>query len=208
MNKVVLFGIPVSTYVCAVRMVCEEKSIPYELIDVSPHSPEALAIHPFGKVPVMRHGDVALCESRAIAAYLDRVFPRPPLMPSEPLAAAQAEQWISLVNSVIDRTMIREYVLGYIFPKGLDGKPDREAIGTAVTAINGQVEVLDKAVSKTGYLVGDKFTFADINLMPILASVREFPEGKKAVDSAKNLIAYYNRHSARPSFQKAMPPEA
>jgi glutathione S-transferase len=36
-------------------MVCEEKGIAYELIDAPPHSPPVNAIHPFGKLPVMRH---------------------------------------------------------------------------------------------------------------------------------------------------------
>jgi glutathione S-transferase len=206
MEHVEIFGIPQSNYVRAVRMVCEEKSIDYELRPVLPHSPEALAIHPFGKVPVMRHGNVALCESKAIAAYLDRVFPGAPLMPSEPREAAQAEQWISLVNSVIDRTMIRDYVLGYVLPKGADGKPDRTAIEAAVPALKSQIEILDRAVGKTGHLVGDQFTFADINLLPILYGVRNFPEGREAMESAKDLTAYYHRHSARPSFQNTMPP--
>ena len=208
MEHVEIFGIPQSTYVRAVRMACEEKSIVYELIPAMPHSPEVLAIHPFGKVPVMRHGNVALCESKAIATYLDRVFPDAPVMPLEPREAAQAEQWISLVNTVIDRTLIRDYVLGYVFPKGADGKPDRKAIESVVPALKSQIQVLDQAVSKTGYLVGDQFTFADMNLMPILYNVRNFPEGREAMDSAKDLTAYYSRHAARPSFQNTMPPAA
>ena len=206
MEHVEIFGIPQSNYVRTVRMVCEEKSIDYELHPVLPHSPEVLAIHPFGKVPVMRHGNVALCESKAIATYLDRVFPDSPVMPLEPRMAAQVEQWISLVNTVVDRTMIREYVLGYVFPKGADGKPDRTAIESVVPALKSQIQVLDRAVRKTGYLVGNQFTFADINLMPILYNVRNFPEGGEAIESAKDLTAYYQRHSARPSFQNTMPP--
>jgi glutathione S-transferase len=206
MEHVEIFGIPQSTYVRAVRMVCEEKSVDYELRPVLPHSPEVLAIHPFGKVPVMRHGNVALCESKAIATYLDRVFPETPVMPLEPRLAAQAEQWISLVNTVIDPTMVREYVLGYVFPKGADGKPDRKAIESVVPALKSQIQILDRAVGKTGYLVGDQFTFADMNLMTILYNVRNFPEGGEAMESAKDLTAYYHRHAARPSFQKTTPP--
>jgi hypothetical protein len=77
----------------------EEKGIDYEVVDASPHSPEVNAIHPFGKLPVMRHGAFTLCESKAIATYLDRGFPGPALMPSDPREAALAEQWISLVNT-------------------------------------------------------------------------------------------------------------
>jgi glutathione S-transferase len=44
-----------------------------------PHTPEVVAIHPFGKIPVMRHGDVTLAESRAICGYVDRAFDGPAL---------------------------------------------------------------------------------------------------------------------------------
>jgi glutathione S-transferase len=117
MEKVKLYGTPETSFTRAVLMVCEEKGVAYELTLVMPHTPEVLAIHPFGKVPVMRHGEVALCESKAIVAYLDGVFPKKPAIPREVHAAAETEQWISLVNSVMDRRMVREYVLGYVFPK-------------------------------------------------------------------------------------------
>src|SRR5207302_6005952 len=79
-----IFGVPQSNYVWAVRMVCEEKGVPYELNAVRPHTPDVDAWHPFGKIPVMRHGDVTLCESKAIATYIDRVFDGPKMIPEEP----------------------------------------------------------------------------------------------------------------------------
>jgi glutathione S-transferase len=72
--------------------------------------------------------------------------------------------------------------------------------------VHEQIEVLDKAVAKTGCLVGDQFTFADINLMPILYYVRMPPEGAAAMSKATNLAAYYERHAARRSFTSTIPP--
>ena len=109
-------------------MVCEEKAIPYELKQSPPHSPDVAAIHPFGKVPVMRHGDFELCESKAIATYLDLSFPGPKLIPTDPRHAALTEQWVSLVNTKMDGTLVRSYLLNYVFPKSSDGKPDRKVI--------------------------------------------------------------------------------
>jgi glutathione S-transferase len=128
MPNVEIFGAARSTYTRVARMVCEEKAIPYELKDAAPRSPGAFAIHPFGKIPVMRHGDFELCESKAIATYLDLNFPGLKLIPTDPRQAALAEQWVSLVNTRIDSTMIRSYLFAYIFPKTEDGKPDRKAI--------------------------------------------------------------------------------
>jgi glutathione S-transferase len=90
-----IIGSARSTYTRVVCMVCEEKGIEYALTERPPGAPELTAIHPFGKMPVLRHGDVELFESKAIAAYLDRGFPGPPVFPSDPHLAALTEQWVS-----------------------------------------------------------------------------------------------------------------
>jgi glutathione S-transferase len=206
MANLEIIGFPRSTFVRVVRMACEEKGVPYELTAAPPHAPEVTAIHPFGKIPAMRHDGLELCESKAIATYIDRTFGGPKLIPDDPKQAAEVEQWVSIVNTTIDPVMIRAYVLGYVFPKGADGKPDRKAIDEAVDKMRGQVDVLDRRVAKTGHLAGNGFTLADIDLMPILFYVRQFPEGGELVKGAKNLEAYYARHAERPSFKNTMPP--
>ena len=206
MPKPEIIGSVRSTYTRVVRMVCEEKGIEHTLTERPLGAPEILAIHPFGKMPVLRHGDVELCESKAIATYLDRSFPGPQLIPSDPRLAGLTEQWVSLVNSVMDGTLIRTYLFAHIFPKTADGKPDRKAIDAVTPAVREQLGILDKAVAKTGYLAGDQFTFADINLLPILYYIRRLPEGAEAFAAAGHLAGYYERHAARPSFKTTMPP--
>jgi glutathione S-transferase len=195
-----------STYARAVCMVCEEKGIEYVLTERPLHAPEILAIHPFGKMPVLRHGDVELFESKAIATYLDRSFPAPHVFPSDPYLAALTEQWVSLVNTVMDRTLIRTYLFAYIASKTTDGQPDQAAIEAVMPAVREQIGVLDKAVSESGYLVDGQFTFADINLLPILYRVQQFPEGAQVLAGATHLASYYQRHAARPSFTRTTPP--
>jgi glutathione S-transferase len=195
-----------STYTRTACMVCEEKGIEYVLTERPLHAPEILAIHPFGKMPVLRHGDVELFESKAIATYLDRNFPAPFVFPPDPHLAALTEQWVSLVNTVMDCTLIRTYLFAYIAPKTADGTPDRAAIEAVMPAVREQIGVLDKAVARTGYLVDEQFTFADINLLPILYRVRQAPEGADALAAATHLARYYDRHAARPSFVRTTPP--
>src|SRR3954451_9625735 len=133
MAKPEIIGSAKSTYTWAVRMVCEEKGIEYALIETPLHAPEIMAIHPLGKMPVLRHGEVELFESKAIATWLDRSFAGPQLFPADPRRAALVEQWVSLFNTVIDRTLIRTYLFAYIAPKTADG-PDREAIAAVMPA--------------------------------------------------------------------------
>jgi glutathione S-transferase len=206
MPNVEIIGFAPSTYVRTARMVCEEKAIPYDLKPAAPHSPDVAAIHPFGKIPVMRHGDFELCESKAIATYLDLTFPGPKLIPTDPRHAALTEQWVSLVNTRMDGTMVRTYLFAYIFPKTEDGAPDRKAIDGVMPALKDEIGLLDRAVAKGGYLAGDSFTFADINVMPILFYLQKFPESSAAIAAAKPLAAYYERLAARPSFQNTTPP--
>ena len=57
MTDVKLYGFPQSTYVRTARLACEEKGVAYEIVPSQPDSSENLAVHPFGKVPAMSHGD-------------------------------------------------------------------------------------------------------------------------------------------------------
>ena len=205
MANIEIIGIPQSNFVWVVRMVCEEKGVPYALTPARPHSPEVDAIHPFGKVPAMRHGDVTLCESKAIATYIDRTFDGPKVIPEDARGAAETEKWVSLINTQIDPIMVRKYLLNYFFPKTADGKPDRPAIDAALPDMQDQINILDGAVSG-GHLAGNRFTLADIDLLPILYYIQKFAVGEAMVKSAKNLAAYFAKHAQRPCYQATIPP--
>jgi glutathione S-transferase len=205
MTKPEIIGSIRSTYTRAVCVVCEEKGIDYTLTEVALGAPELRAIHPFGKMPVLRHGDVALFESAAIAEYLDRSFEGPALFPSDLRRTALTAQWVSFVNTVIDRSFVRTYLYAYIATS--DGKPDRAAIDRVMPEVRAQLAVLDQTVAATGHLVDDVFTYADINLLVILDRLRLPPEGAQALADAPRVAAYLARHAARQSFvSTASPP--
>ncbi|MGZ3409430.1 MAG: glutathione S-transferase family protein [Xanthobacteraceae bacterium] len=205
MAKLEIIGFPQSTYTRVARMACEEKGVDYELKPAPPHSPEVNSIHPFGKIPAMRHGEYELCESKAIATYLDGTFNGPKLIPEDPRAAAETEKWVSIVNTMVDPVWIRRYLFGYIFPKTADGKPDRAMIDAAVPEMRKQADILDRGLAR-GSFSGNGYSFADINLMPILSYVVNFPEGKEIVDGSKNLKAFYEKNAQRASFKNTVPP--
>jgi len=210
MPKPEILGSERSSYTRVVRMVCEEKGIDYDLVDTPLGAPELRDIHPFGKMPVLRHGDFTLCESKAIATYLDRVFEGPELIPSDAWLGAQVEQWVSLVNTTIDPMLIRTYLFAYIAPKsadqGADGKPDRKAIEAMMPRVREHLSLLERTVAASRYLVGDRFTFADINLLPILFYISRMPEITEAFTAGTALRRYYDAHAARQSFVRTIPP--
>ena len=201
-----IIGAPQSNFVRTARMACHEKNAPYTLIPARPHSPEVNAIHPFGKMPVMRHGDVALCETRAICGYVDQAFDGPPLIPRDLVGAAMTEQWISLFNTGLDPVCMRRYLLAYFFSGLPDGAPDRARIDAALPEMQKIFAVLDRELGKRAYLAGDAFTLADAFLLPMMDYMRQMPESSGMLQASPNVSAWFDRVAARPSAQETVPP--
>jgi glutathione S-transferase len=206
MPEIQIIGAPQSNYVWVARIACAEKGVPYTLLPALPHSPEIDAIHPVGKIPAMRHGEVTLAESRAICFYIDHAFDGPALTPRDPAGGARTEQWISIVNTHVDPLAIRRYFAAYLFPGTPDDGPDRARIEAALPGMEAQFAMLDRAVAPTGYLAGDAFTLADINLVPILYYLNKTPESAAMLKRSASLDKYFQHHMARPSVQETIPP--
>jgi glutathione S-transferase len=205
MSELQIIGAPASNFVRVVRIACAEKGVAYTLDPALPQTPEIKALHPFGKIPAMRHGAFTLCESRAICLYIERTFAGPALMPDDPAAAARVEQWISIVNTHVDPALMRRYLRAYFFPDTADGSPDRKAIDAVLPEMRTQFAVLDESVAQTGHLAGGTFTLADINLLPILFYMTKMPESRELLAQARHLKAYYERHAERPSVKQTLP---
>ena len=206
MSDLQIIGAPQSNYVWVTRIVCTEKGVPYTLLAAMPHTPEVDAIHPVGKIPALRHGDVTLAESRAICFYIDEVFAGPSLVPADPVDAAHTEQWISIVKTHVDPVLVRQYLGGYFFPHTPDGSPDRKRIDATLTNMDSQFNVLEATVARHGGLVNETFTLADANLLPILFYLSKMPESGAMLSRAKSLKAYFERHMQRASVVATLPP--
>ena len=72
MSEVTLFGFPRSTYVQIAGLVLTHKDVPYRFHDLESEmgGPSHLALHPFDRVPILRHGDFTLYETAAITSYV------------------------------------------------------------------------------------------------------------------------------------------
>ena len=194
-----IIGTPNSNFVRTIRMVAEEKGVVYKNTPEMPHSDVIKSLHPLGQVPVMGHDGFHLFESMAIARYIDNVFDGPALVPASPKAAAKIVQWISFAQTSVDQLIMRQYALEYLFNKDEDGNIVRDNIDKVLNKLSKMFRVLDEAVS-SGYFGNDEFSMADCFLMPIISYGQLFPEGKEALESAKNLKAYFDKLSQRPSF--------
>ena len=202
MAELEIIGAPQSTFVRTTRMALEEKGVAYTLMPARPHTPEVDCVHPFGRIPIMRHGDFTLCESRAIIGYADRVFGGPKLIPDEPKRAAVIEQWSSVVANAIFPAVF-PYFRENFFPPS--GSADRAVIEAQMPQLRHAIDVLGRRV-KDGCIAGEEFTLADMYALPILVYLNRLPESRDLIGETQTLDAYLARHAERPSFKNTAPP--
>lgn len=204
MAQVEIIGSSLSNFVWTGAIACAEKGVDFVVRPARPHSPEVDAIHPMGRIPAMRHGDVTLFESRAICAYVDAAFEGPALTPRDPLEAARLEQWISLLITSADPAFVRGYVLAYIFPGTADGAPDRARIEAGAPKVEKHLQIFDAQVAE-GFVASSRFTLADAYLVPMLIGVNRFPEGAAMIAKLPKLAAYLDAQLSRDSVKRTMP---
>jgi glutathione S-transferase len=101
MPDLIVYGFPRSTFVNIVRLILAHKDVAYDFRDLEAvmGKPEHLALHPFNRVPILKHDDFVLYETSAIARYIDEAFEGPRLTPRDVRTRARMNQWISAVNS-------------------------------------------------------------------------------------------------------------
>ena len=101
MSDVTLFGFPRSVYVQMAGIVLTHKEVQYAFHDLETemNTPGHIALHPFERVPILRHGGFTVYETSAIVSYVDDAFDGPSLTPSDPQMRAHMNQWISTVNA-------------------------------------------------------------------------------------------------------------
>jgi glutathione S-transferase len=85
-----LYGFSVSNYYNMVKLALLEKGLPFEEVPFyAGTSPEALAISPRGKVPVLRTEQGFINETSVILEYIEQSQKGTPLLPSDPFERAQ-----------------------------------------------------------------------------------------------------------------------
>ena len=173
----------------------EETGEPYEreLIDISKgaqKTPEYLKINPMGKVPALRDGDATLAEAAAICAYVAERYPNAKLAP--PIGDPQRAKylyWLFFAPGCIEPAMVQ-----------LATKIEMNSVAAGWGEAARVFDVLDAALEKGPWILGDTFSAADIAIGSGLNfAVRLF----KMVPSRPSFERYIDRCAARPAFQRA-----
>jgi glutathione S-transferase len=170
------------------------------------HAPAYRAIHPFGKIPALRHGDFQLYETLAICCYVDAAFEGPGLAPAAARERAVMNQWISAALDYFYPVMVEKLVMERLVAPMKGKAADEAVVASALPDMTGQLAVLDAALTAKSYLAGGTHSLADMFLYPVLFYVNFIPEGRDALEKAPAVTAWLARLGERASAQATMPP--
>lgn len=208
-KPLVLHGYHYSVYNRIARLALAEKGLAYDRVEVNPFDPDRpaayLALHPFGRVPVLVHDGFALYETGAITRYVDRAFPGPRLQPAEPRALARMDQIIGVVDSYGYWPMVRQvFSHGFFRPRrGLAGDPAEVTRG-----LEGSAKVLaalEALAADDAFLVGPTLSLADLHLGAMVAYFTAAHEGAAMLNDHARLCGWWERFSTREALAQTDP---
>jgi glutathione S-transferase len=204
MSDVIIHGHPLSPYAWTARMACAEKGVAFEARTADTASPAHRAMHPFGKIPVLQHGEIVVYETLAIGHYIDRAFDGPPLQPADVMGQTDMLRWISIVNGycfAVMNGLIKARFAGL----QAGGQADEETIRSFREPLARQVGLIEATLSEWPFLAGDVFSLADAFLYPQLCYAAQTPEGVEALAPAPATRAWLATLEARPAVRAGGP---
>lgn len=185
-----------------VKVVLEEKRLPYELMPVDLKAGEQkkadfLRLNPYGKVPVIIDGQTVLYESCIINEYLEERYPDPPLLPKNYAQRAR-------IRILID------YGLNYFAPPyqklrhelrwKAEKERDPQIIENAVSQLVNLFQRLEREIPDKPYLAGE-FSLLDAALIPRFLRMENWAVGILPNSSLPRMGTWLHRMKERPSVQ-------
>ncbi|MBD2091558.1 glutathione S-transferase family protein [Microcoleus sp. FACHB-1515] len=179
-----------------VRLLLTQLGIPFEYIEKDilkgeTRSPDFLAINPNGRIPVLEvEPDLYLAESNAILIYLSEGTK---FLPEDKLDRARVMQWLFFEQYshepfiATSRFWLRH---GFAEQKQ-QALQEKQALGYAA------LEVLEKQLKDHSFLVGDRYTIADIALY---AYTHVAPQGGFSLNQFPAVQAWCDRVSKQPNY--------
>jgi len=178
-----------------------ELELAHERIDVGGpfgknKEPTYLAMNPNGLVPTLEEEDgFLLWESNAIVRYLAAKHGAGTLEPADPQARARASQWMDWQLSVLSNA-IHGAFWGLI--RTPPEKRDHTAIAESKKKSTDAMKMVDAALGKSAYLVGDAFSMGDI---PVALTTFRFRHLVPERPSLPNLERWYGAIETRSAFR-------
>lgn len=168
----VLYGFDGSTYVRTVRIILAKKKIVYDQVPVNvlageTRTPEHLARHPFGKVPVLDIDGMRLRETEAICRYLDDRTPQPSVVPADIKDRALMTEIVNMIGNYGYNAMLGGVAAYHLFPDFVGGKNEesrKKGLKDSVTLLALIMEIRGVRT----WITGNTPSIADYLLGPLM----------------------------------------
>jgi len=202
MSEFTVHSHPGSPFGRSVMATLEEKGAPFRLARLAPKSPEHLALHPFGRIPIFDHDGFRFYETQAILRYLDRMLPNPPLTPADPRRAARMDQVMNINDWYLFQGVASVIAFHRIVgPRVMGIMPDEDAIKAAMPKAHTVFDELARLLGTQPFFAGEAISLADLMIAPQLAFFAMTPEWSELTAGHGNLVAWLASMQARPSMQ-------
>ncbi|HKN10096.1 MAG TPA: glutathione S-transferase family protein [Pseudomonadota bacterium] len=151
--------------------IAKELGLPFEHVPIEigaagAREPDYLTINPNGRLPAIDDGGFILWESLAITLYLAKKHSTGRLYPATIEGEAKAWQWSLWSVQEVDRGVNIWPLHALRLPPA---ERDRERLAQALKVLEAPFKVLDSALADRGYLLGDEFTVADLNVAAVIS---------------------------------------
>jgi glutathione S-transferase len=193
-EEIILYYNPFSRARIAHWML-EEIGTPYRIELVSfekreHKQPSFLAVNPMGKVPAIVHRSTVVTECGAICAYLADAFPAVRLAPrnEEPTRGTYL-RWMFFGAGCLEPALIDRL---------LNRPPAERTTSVGYGTYSDTLDTLEKALSSGPYILGDRFSAADI----FVGSQIDYGLMSKSLEPRPVFASYLARISERPAFKR------
>jgi glutathione S-transferase len=178
-----------------VRWALEEAGAPYDYIVMdleTGRGEEHARRHPLRRVPALETDDGTLFESAALCLHVADLNPQAGLIPATGThERGEVYQWAFFAMTELEPAMVRTIVTR----RGSD--PDETA--KAEARLRKAADVLAGVLAARDYLVGDRFTIADVVVGGVLESARQYD----VLPDSSTVRSYLERLDSRPAKQRA-----
>lgn len=200
-----LLGNSRSPYVRKVRIVFEEKRIPYDFVIASSSSPDVAQANPLAKIPALVCDDgKALYDSVVIVEYLDGLVATPKLIPEAFAARIEVKRWEALGDGIMDASVdiSHEERVPAAQRKGPEWYAKQKK------KIDAGLAAMEKDLGTRNFCCGESLTLADVacgTALAYLDLVLPKVEWRKTCPGLHQLA---ERLAARESFKKTVTSES
>jgi glutathione S-transferase len=170
----------------------EELEQPYEFVEIGLRSPEAYALNPSGKAPILIDGELKVTDSAAICVYLADKHTGKGMGANPGLAGrAEMDSWMHFAQSEFEAPLWNKLRHRFLLPPDL-----RVDVGPAAAYdFASEVETLERRLGGRQFALGDRFSAVDV----LLGDIGSWARGGRFRIESDTVNAYLDRVLSRPA---------